>query len=60
MLQQTNIVRGVANLLYLTSFGEASNDLVKDVCLEIDAQREGHIMESDDVSQFLAASELGD
>ena len=26
---------------------------------EIDAQREGHIMESDNVSQFLAASELG-
>jgi hypothetical protein len=53
MLQQTNIVWGVANLLYLTSFGEASNDLVKDIS-------EGHIMESDDVTQFLAASELAD
>jgi hypothetical protein len=29
------------------------------VCSEIDAQSEGHIMKLGDVSQFLAATELG-
>jgi hypothetical protein len=33
---------------------------VGEVCSEIDTQCEGHIMESDNISQFLAASELWD
>jgi hypothetical protein len=43
-----------------SSFAKASDNLVGDVNSEIDTQCEGHIMESDNVSQFFTASELAD
>lgn len=46
------------NLGELSSLGEARDDLVRDVCTEVDRESEGHVVSPDDVSEFFTALDL--
>jgi hypothetical protein len=65
VLQQADVVRGVANLLRveynlvrLAGLGEARNHLVRDVCAEVDTEREGHVVQAHNVTKLLATCQL--
>jgi hypothetical protein len=65
VLQQTDKVRSVANLLgveddlvRLAGLSKACNDLVGNVCAEIDTKCKGHVVEANDIAKLLATSQL--
>jgi hypothetical protein len=46
------------NLGELTGLGEASDDFVGNVGTKVDGESEGHVVSSNDVSEFFAALDL--
>jgi hypothetical protein len=65
MLEKCGIVGAVVdllrvqqNLVNLSGLREASNDLVGNVGAKVNAQRQGHVVQADEITELLAARKL--
>lgn len=67
MLKESDVVRLIPNLLGvkndlvgLPGFRKACNDFVRYVCSQVDAESEGHVVQTDDITKLFAACKLQD
>lgn len=65
VLQEANEVWGVSDLLRvqndlvrLAGLSEACNDLVRNICTQVNAERQRQVVQPDDVTELFAASQL--